>query len=104
MHAENLFAPAHIRTADYNAAVKAPGPQQCGIEHIRTVGCSHQDDAFVRLEPVHLNQQLVQSLLALIVAAAQASATVTAYCVDFVDEDDAGGILLALLEQVAHAA
>src|SRR5258708_39311369 len=28
----------------------------------------------------------------------------TAYCVDLIDEHDAGRILLALLEQIAHAA
>ncbi len=36
-------------------------------------------------------------------SAAQACATVTTDCVDFVDEDDAGGVLLALLEKVADA-
>ena len=36
-------------------------------------------------------------------SAAEACATVTADCVDFVDEDDAGGVLLALLEEVADA-
>src|ERR1019366_4709083 len=48
--------------------------------------------------------QLVQSLLTLIVSAAEASAAVTPNSVNFVDEDDAGSVFLALLEQVAHAA
>ena len=43
-------------------------------------------------------------LLALIVTAAQAGAAVAADGVDFIDEDDAGRVLLALLEEVAHAA
>src|SRR5207249_476882 len=30
-------------------------------------------------------------------------ASVPAHCIDFVDEDDAGGVLLGLLEHVAHA-
>jgi hypothetical protein len=62
-----------------------------------------QDDALVALEAVHLDQQLIQGLLALIVAAAHASAAVAADGVDLVDEDDAGRVLLALHEQVAHA-
>ena len=55
------------------------------------------------LEAVHLHEHLVQGLLALVVAAAQAGAAVAAHGVDLVDEDDAGGVLLALFEHVAHA-
>ena len=55
------------------------------------------------LEAVHLDEQLVQRLLALVVAAAEAGAAMAADRVDFVDEDDAGRVLLGLLEHVAHA-
>ena len=55
-------------------------------------------------ETVHLDQQLVQRLFALIVAAAEAGAAMAADRVDFVDEDDAGCVLLGLVEHVAHAA
>ncbi len=104
MHAQDLFAATHVRTRHDHAAVEAAGPQQRRIEHVGTVGGGDQDDAFVGLEAVHLDQQLVQGLLALVVSAAQARATMTADGVDFVDEDDAGSVLLALLEQVADAA
>src|SRR4051812_209597 len=104
MHSQNLFAPSHIRTADYHAAVEASGPEQRRVKHIRPVRGGHQDDAFVRFEAVHLNQQLVQRLFALIVSAAQTSAAVASNSVDFVDEDDARSILLALLKQITHAA
>ena len=104
MHAENLFAAAHVRQADNHAAIKAPGAQQRRIEHVGPVGGRYQDHAVVGLEAVHLDQQLVERLLALVVAAAQSGAAMAAYRVDFVDEDDAGGVLLALLKQVAHAA
>ena len=46
--------------------------------------------------------KLVQSLLALVVAAAQTGAAMPADRVDLVDEDDAGRVLLGLLEHVAH--
>jgi hypothetical protein len=61
-----------------------------------------QDHALVGLKAVHLDQQLVQRLLAFVIAAAEPGATVTADRVDFVDEDDAGRVLLALLEHVTH--
>src|SRR5581483_1862151 len=44
-----------------------------------------------------------ERLLALVIAAAEARAAVAADGVDFVDEDDAGRVLLGLLEHVAHA-
>ena len=101
---ENLLAAANVRTADNHAAIKTSGAQQRGIEHVRPVGGGHQDDAFVRFEAVHLDQQLVQRLFALVVSAAEACAAMTSDGVDFVDEDDAGSVLLALLEQIANAA
>jgi hypothetical protein len=57
----------------------------------------------VALEAVHLDQQLVERLLALVVAAAEAGAALAADRVDLVDEDDARRVLLGLLEHVAHA-
>src|ERR1700687_4930246 len=44
------------------------------IEHVGPVGGGDQDDAFVRLEAVHLDEELVERLLALVVAAAEAGA------------------------------
>ena len=104
VNAQDLFAATHVGQRNHHAAVEAAGAQQRRIEHVGTVGGGDQDDAVVGLEAVHLDQQLVEGLLALVVSAAEACATVTADSVDFVDEDDAGGVLLALLEQVADAA
>ena len=50
--------------------VKTPRPQQRRIKYIRTVCRRHQNDAFVGFKAVHLDQQLVQSLLTLVVSAA----------------------------------
>ena len=87
-----------------DAAVEAAGAQQRRIEHIGPVGRGDQDHAFVGFEAVHFDQQRVQRLLAFVVSAAQAGAAMAADGVNFIDEDDAGRVLLALLEQVAHAA
>ena len=62
-----------------------------------------QDDALAVAEAVHLDQQLVQRLLAFVVAAAETGAALAADGVDLVDEDDARAVLLGLLEQVTHA-
>src|SRR5690554_3850586 len=104
MYAQDLFTPIHVRVRHNNLAVETTGPQQRGIEHIGAVRGSNQDYALVRLEAVHLHQQLVQCLLPLVVTAAEAGTTMAADGVDLVDKDDAGGVLLALFEHVAHPA
>jgi hypothetical protein len=96
--------PAQVRPRHDDAPVEAPGPEQSRVEHVRAVGGGDEDDPLVRLEAVHLHEQLVERLLALVVPAAQASPAVAADGVDLVDEDDAGGVLLALLEEVPDAA
>jgi hypothetical protein len=65
-------------TVDDDAAIEATGAQQRRVEYVGSVGCRDQDDAFVRLEAIHFDEQLVQGLLALIMAAAEAGATVSA--------------------------
>jgi hypothetical protein len=104
VHAQDRFAALDVGTAHHHAAIETAGPQQRRIQHVGTVGGGHQDHAFVRFEAVHLHQQLVEGLLALVVSAAQARAAMASDGVDFIDEDDAGRVLLALLEQIAHAA
>src|SRR5579884_1988987 len=104
MHAQHFFAPAHIRTSYDHAAVETSRPQQCWVKHVRAVGGGNQNDAIVRLKTVHLDQQLVQCLLTLIVSATQTCSAVTAYGVNFINKDDAGGVLLALLKQIADTA
>ena len=56
----------------------------------------------LRLEPVELDQELVEGLLPLVVAATETGTTMTADGVDLVDEDDCRGVALGLLEEVAH--
>ncbi len=101
---EDLLAPLAVRAVDDDLAVEAAGPQQRRVEDVRAVGGGDQDDVVLHLEAVHLDQELVQGLLALVVAAAHAGAAVAADGVDLVHEDDAGGVLLGLLEEVADAA
>src|SRR5438128_2488232 len=72
-------------------------------DHIRPVGCRDKNHAFVRLEAVHLHEELIERLLALVVPAAESGSTVSADSVDLVDEHDAGRVLLPLLEQIADA-
>ena len=104
VHLEDLLAPEHVRVRHHHLAVEAARPEQGRVQHVRPVGGRDQDHALVGLEAVHLHEELVEGLLALVVAAAEACAPVPADRVDLVDEDQAGRVLLALLEHVAHPA
>ena len=103
VHLEDLPAAGAVRPVDDDLTVEAARPQQRRVEDVGPVGGGDEDDVVLHLEAVHLDEQLVERLLALVVAAAHAGAAVTADGVDLVDEDDAGRVLLGLLEQVAHA-
>ena len=101
---EDLLAALAVGAVDDDLAVEAARPQQRRVEDVGPVGGGDQDDVVFHLEAVHLDQQLVQRLLALVVTAAHAGAAVAADGVDLVHEDDAGRVLFGLLEEVADAA
>ena len=104
MHLQDALAADDVGIGHDDLPVEAAGPQQRGIEHVGTVGRGDQDDALIGLEAVHLDEQLVEGLLALVIAAAEAGAAMAPDRVDLIDEDDAGRVFLRLLEHVAHAA
>ena len=104
VHAEDLLAAVDVGARHHDLAVEAARAQQRRVEHVGTVGRGDDDDAFIGLEPVHLDQQLVERLLALVIAVAEAGAAMAADGVDFVDEDDARRRFLGLFEHVADAA
>src|SRR5216683_2102191 len=60
VHAQDLLPPLHVRHVDHDLAVEAPRPQQRRVEDVGPVGGREQDDPVVRLEAVHLHQQLVE--------------------------------------------
>jgi hypothetical protein len=69
---EDLLPSAYVRQRYDDLPVEPAGPKQRRVEHVGPVGCRDYDHALVALETVHLDQELVQSLLALVVAAAEA--------------------------------
>ena len=67
-----------------------PGRVRGRVEGIRAVGSRQNDDTGVALKAVHLGKQLVQGLLALVVAAKLAAVALLANGVNFINEYDAG--------------
>src|SRR6185437_12200665 len=101
---EDLAAAEPVGTVDDDLPVEAARTQQRRVENVRPVGGADHNDVLVDREAVHLDQQLVQRLLALVVTAADSGTAMAADRVELVDEDDAGCRLLGLLEQVAYTA
>ncbi len=102
MHAKDGFPSFYIRNADDDLTVKSSRPQQGGIQNIRTIGGSQNNDAAVFCKSVHFNQQLVKRLFPFIVAAAQAGSSFSAYGIDLIDKYDARSVFLRLLKEISH--
>ncbi len=104
VHAEDLLALLHVGQPHLDLAVEAPGAHQRLVEDVGTVGRRQHDHSLVGLESVHLGEQLVERIFAFVVARESGIlAACAADGVDLVDEEDAGRLLLGLLEKVAHA-
>ena len=102
MDLKDILAALHIRSAHRNLSVKTARAQDRRIQHVHSVGGRHDDDSLIDAESVHFHKKLVQCLLAL-VGAAQTCASAPCHCVDLVDEDYAGRILLGFVKHIPHA-
>ena len=104
VYVEYLLALLDIGQADLDLTVETPGTHQCLVEYVGTVGRGENDDTRICLEAVHLGQQLVEGILTFVVTRESGIlAAGASYGVNLVDEDDAGSLLLGLLEEVTHA-
>ena len=104
MHLEDRLSAAHIGPVKDHAPVEAPRPQQSRVQDVGPVGCGDDDYIGVGVKAIHLNEHLIQGLLALVVAATQACAALAADRIDLVDEDNTRRVAFGLIEQIAHPA
>ena len=104
MNAEDLFAALHIRQTDGDLTVKATGTEQRRIQHVRTVRGRDDDDTFLRVKAIHLHKHRIERLFALVMTTAHAVTAMATDGIDFINEDQARSVFLALLEHVTDAA
>src|SRR5690606_162503 len=100
VNAEDRLPSVDVGCVDDDLTIEAARAEQGRVEDVGTVRRRHHDHPGVALEAVELDQELVQGLLPLVVAATKAGATVTPDGVDLVDEDNGRCALLGLLEEV----
>ena len=96
---EDRPAALHVGQADVDLAVEAARPEDGRVEDVEAVRRGDDDDVVGRAEAVELDEQLVERLLALLVAVRAAAGL--ADRVELVEEDHAAAELAGLGEQVA---
>src|SRR5947207_14680344 len=102
MHPQNFFATFHVGQIDRDLAIETTRTQQRGIEHIRSIRSCDDDDAFLRIEAVHLDEECVERLFALVMAATNAAAAMPAHRGEFIVDNNAGRGGYSVGEHVAH--
>ena len=89
MDAQDALAALAVGTLDGDVPVEPARAAQRRVEDVGPVGRADHDDAAGDVEAVHLDEQLVEGLLALVRTAGGAAATaLAAGGVELVDEDD----------------
>ena len=103
MNAKDCLATFYVRAVYNNLPVKTSRTKKCRVKNVRAVCSGKNDKTFFIVKTVHFNEQLVQSLFALIVSA-KIIHTALADCIKFVYENNARRFLARLTEQIANAA
>src|SRR5690606_18838471 len=88
MYLQDRLAAAAVGPVDDDLAVETTGAQQGWVEDVGPVGGGDDNDVGFAVEAVHLDQNLVERLLALVIAAAQPCTAMSPHGIDLVDEDD----------------
>ena len=102
VHAQDCLAPLQIGSFNRNLSIKTARTQQSGIKNIGTVSRRNEDQIRGIIKAVHLDQQLVQSLVAFIGTAAISRTAVTTDRIDFIDKDNRGSNLLGAGYKITH--
>jgi len=103
VYLKDCLASGAIGQAHRDVPIETTRSQQSRIEYVRSVGRGHDDYLMPLFKAVHLDQQLVERLFALMAHAAHAALSAPTDRVQLVNKDDGRSSPLGLIEQVAHA-
>jgi hypothetical protein len=98
VHFQNLNASFDIRYIDSDLAIKPTRAEKSGIQNVSAIRCRDNDNTSVTFETVHFSEQLIEGLLALVIAPANTSSTGSTNGIDLIDENYARSIFFCLLE------
>ena len=89
MDLQDFDAAFLVGWVDHDLPVESSRSQQSGVEDVWPVGGGQDHDAFMAGKAIHLGEDLIEGLFALVVTAERPrTAARAADGVDFVDEDD----------------
>src|SRR4029077_8246379 len=102
MNSQNFLASFDVRKVYGDLPIKTSRPKQRRIEDIGPVCRCDNDNPFLCVKSVHLNEQSVQRLLALIVPATESMTTVPSKGIDLINKNNAGCGFFSQLKHVTH--
>ena len=87
----------------FNLPVESSRPQKRAIETVCPVcGCEYNDRG-IGLETIHFYEELIQRVISLFIATTEASSTLLANSINFVNEDDRRCLLSGLFKQITNS-
>ena len=102
MDFQDLFPALQVRKLYRDPPVESSRTQERRVQAVRAVGRRQDDYALGSVKAVHLRQELVQRLLALVISGKSLSVSFLSDRIDLIDKDDTRRFLVRLLEEVAH--
>lgn len=86
MDIEDLPSSLEIRQVDFHNAVEAPRTDEGSVQQVLSVGGSHHYHITVSPKTVHLHQDLVKSIIALVMRS-MASTSLPSHSIDLINEN-----------------
>ena len=103
MNLKNGEATANIWFVEHDLAIKTSGAEQCRVQYIGAIGGCDNDHVRLFIKSIHLNKELIESLLSLVITSSSRTVPLAAYRVDFIDEDDARCMFFSFFKEVPYA-
>src|SRR5215475_11197215 len=103
MQAQDLLAAIQIGPIYQHLTIKTARTEESLIQNFWPIRGRENADAVARIETIHLDEQLIEGLLAFVVPSHERCGTARlAQRVEFIDEHDTGSHGLCLTKEVAH--
>ena len=102
MNSENACASLEIGKINSDLSIETSRTKKCLIKNISTICSCNSDNSGVSIETVHLYKKLVNGLLTLVISSSKSCATLTSNCINLVNENNTGGVLLSLGENITY--
>jgi len=101
MNIEDLPSSLQIRQVNFHNPIKSTRANKGSIEQILPVSGCHDDYMTISIKSIHLNKDLIERIISLIVRA-MTSTPLTTDSIDLIDEDDGWGFLSCCCKQLAN--